>query len=432
MGAAPMRVWVETGPPHRPVETTIRLNPGHRINGRVVDEKKKPLEGVSVYFAHGNRWPTDGGSAKTDQDGRFRFDSLPDDSPFTFVKAGYSDLEGSKLPLDTDEVVTVVMLPAGVIRGKVLDAKTGKPIRAFNVRLNFSAKRQPGEPSNGLWSVLVDPGQDFQSEEGRFQLGDLVVGMPLQVSVAVPGYERAVAERVVAARPNEAGGEEYRLNPLDPAILRTYRGRLLDIQGRPIEGAQLRLIAARGRNAERRHDFPFNWSMIENGQLARQANVTRFLKAVSDSEGRFEFTGVPRSDEAELVWWGRGVSPGRSDHLERLSEKESGSIDIATPMPARIVGTLDAAAFVGATRVRVATRKGTNRMGIGFPEAAQELKPGQTSFEIGDLAPGEYSVSLMGPNEPSGPIPGGMISRPLATRRITLEAGESLHVDFRK
>src|SRR5262249_41618866 len=108
-GAAPKRVKVETGPPDKPVETRITLDAGHRIQGRVVDETGQPLEGVSVYFAHGNTAFSEGGKGTTDKDGRFAFDSLPPGSPFTFVNSGYSEIESRTLPLDTGEIVTVTM-----------------------------------------------------------------------------------------------------------------------------------------------------------------------------------------------------------------------------------------------------------------------------------------------------------------------------------
>ena len=54
------------------------------------------------------------------------FDSLPADCPFGFSRDGYSSIEDRHLPLDTDEDVAVVMVPAGVIDGRVLDARTGE------------------------------------------------------------------------------------------------------------------------------------------------------------------------------------------------------------------------------------------------------------------------------------------------------------------
>src|SRR5699024_8119562 len=133
--------------------------------------------------------------------------------------------------------------------------------------------------------------------------------------------------------------------------LRTYRGRLVDAQGRPVTGAQLRLFAANDRSAARRGQFPFNWQMIESGQLAQQANTVRFLEGASDSEGRFAFAGVPARGEVELAWWRKGIVPGRRDHLERLGDAERESLEIVTPAGARIIGAWKPEAFAKAARL---------------------------------------------------------------------------------
>jgi RNA polymerase sigma factor (sigma-70 family) len=420
-GSAPRRVKVEPGAPDRPAEVAIRLEPGHRIKGRVADEEGRPLAGVHVYFAGANHGSSDGGQATTDDRGRFAFDSLPADCPFAFSRRGYSGIEDRQLPLDTDDVVPVVMVPVGVIDGKVLDARTGKPISAFNVQITFSPRRQPGEPSNGLIARLTDPGQMFRSDAGRFKLGDLVVGMPLQVMVSARGYERQVTERVVVARPDGGRVEEFRLAPVDPAERRTYRGRLVDGRGNPVAAAQLRLIAARGRDPDRRRDFPFNWTMIRCGQLAQQSEVTRFLEAATDAQGRFAFTGVPRGDEVELAWWGKGIAPGRSDHLERLDEKAS--IEVAVPAPARIIVTVDRKAFVGAGQIQVT--------GDFIEEVDGGLKPGQTEIVLDDLAPDEYRVNLMGPDERVPGRPDELAARTLGSMDVTVGPGETKRVEFR-
>ncbi len=138
----------------------------------------------------------------------------------------------------------------------MLDATTDEPIRAFNVQITFSPKRQPGEPSTVLFSSFVNPGQNVHSNDGRFNLGNLVVGMPLQVMVSAEGYERHVTERVVVARPDDLRIKEFRLDPVDRAEQRTYHGRLVDARGNPVAAAQLRLFASRDRDQEQRQDFP--------------------------------------------------------------------------------------------------------------------------------------------------------------------------------
>ncbi|MEX0728969.1 MAG: carboxypeptidase-like regulatory domain-containing protein, partial [Planctomycetaceae bacterium] len=320
------RLKVVPGPADNPAEIAITMEPGHHIKGRVTDEGGQSLEGVGVSFADGNHPFSIGNRRVTDKEGRFEFDSLSADCPFSFFKAGYSQIENRQLPLDTDDVVAVKMIPSGIILGRVIDRTTGNPIPSFNVRIYYSPTRMPDDPKAALLADWVRPGQSFQSDEGQFQLGDLVAGMPLQLSIDVEGYETAVNERVVAKRSDEVGeGDEVRfeLDLIDPATLRKYSGRLVDANGKPVVGAQLRLIVARDRPKLDRTRFPFNWKMIESGQIAEQAKVLRFLRGETDEEGRFEFPPVPRMAEIELAWWGENILAGRSDHLETHDEEST-------------------------------------------------------------------------------------------------------------
>jgi hypothetical protein len=420
---APRRLNVEPGPADDPAEVKITLERGHRIVGRVTDERQKPLEGVSVYFANGNHPFSIGGKTTTDKGGRFELDSLPLDSPFTFNKNGYSEITNHQLPLDGDDVVEVEMITSGVVLGKVIDAATEKPIASFNVRITFSPKRQPNEPSPGLRSDLIDPGQAFQAQDGTFRLRDLVVGMPLQVMVDAEGYERGIVERAVVERPDEAEAIEFRLAAIDTALLHTYRGKLLNAKGKPVAGAQLRLIVARDRAPQRRQ-FPFNWEMIRSGQIRQMAQIVRFLEGKTDREGRFEFPRVPHDAEVELAWWGEKIASGRSDHLELLADEDREQIEIRLPKPARIVVTIDREAYPHAGYLSIVsndlTTEGRNL----------ELKRDQTSVEIDDLEPGRYAIFLATPFER---VPGqgaGLTNKQLASTKIDLEEGQTQEVEF--
>jgi hypothetical protein len=309
--------------------------------------------------------------------------------------------------------------------GRVLDARTGKPIRAFKVQVTFSPRSQPGDPSSGIRSDLIQPGQVYQSDEGRFKLGDLLVGMPFQVMVSADGYERRALERVVVARPDEATAEEFRLDPLDPASLRTYRGRLRDAEGKPVVGAQVRLIAARDRRPDRRADFPFNWTMIRSGQVAQQPNIVRFLEATTDARGIFQFPGIPRGIEVEVAFWNKGIAPGRADHLEQVAEGREGWFDITLPAPSRIAGTVDRATYSTAARVHLDGE-------IGLLDSDDiELKPGQSDFAFEDLPAGKYTVRLTTAFERDPNLPGNLTNRTLESRTATVAAGETAQVDFK-
>lgn len=421
-GFAPKRVKVEPTPDGKPTEVKIELEPGHRIKGRVVDDQGRPLQGVGVYYAHGNWGFSDGGRAETDDQGRFSFDTLPPETPFAFIKEGFSEIDGRQLPLDGEAEVTVEMTPAGVIAGRVLDAATGKPIPTFNVSVTFSPKRQPDEPSAGLRSDISDPGQVYQSDTGDFKLGDLVAGMPLQVMISANGYERAVSERVVAARPDKAQVTEFRLAQIDPTKLRTYRGRLLGANGQPAARVQLRLIATANRGVTGRQGYPFNWEMIRSGQLAQHANALRFVSSVTDAEGHFEFANVPRDAEVELAWWGEGIAPGREDHLERSGEEEP--IVIKLPAPASIAASFDRESFPDASRIAL--------YGSNYGSAERSLEPGQSESKFEGLAPGKYTVALTGPYERVPGTDGAIQAKALASKTVTVEAGEEVRVDLRK
>ena len=424
-GSAPKRMKVEPGPVDKPAEMTIAMELGHRVSGVVVDDKGHVLEGVVVYFADANHANSDGGQSKTDKQGRFTFDSLPPDCPFTFSKQGYSQIDDLKLALDGDEVARVEMIPSGVIAGKVVDAKTGKPVRTFNVRVTFSPKWRPNEPNGGLVATLSDPGQTCQSDEGLFVLGDLVATMPLQVMIAAEGYERHVAERIVAARSDAPGSEVFSLDPIDPATLRTYSGRLLDDKGKPIVGANVRLIAARDRNEQPRGAYPFNWQMITSGQIGQAAGVTRFLEGATDKQGKFAFAKIPKDDSVEIVWWIKGFPAGRADNLHLREDNEKQAIEITVPAPGRITGTVDRKAFGDVARVAVSPANGA----INFDEL--KLKPDQKDFEIGDLPAGEYHIILRGPWV-RDPGPGNALnSRTLATGKVTVDAGGTSRIEFR-
>jgi hypothetical protein len=423
-GFAPRRLAVRPGLPGQPAEVAITLEPGHRLRGRVVDELGHPIEGVWVYFAHGNRMFSEGGRGTTGADGRFAFDSLPAACPFSFHKPDYSTIEDRVLALDTGAEATVVMVPAGAIAGRVVDARTGEPVRAFNVQLRHSYTRQPGDPSGTLTSSLGDPGLACEASDGRFKVGNLTVGMPLQVTVSAGGYEHQVAERIVVSRSTGSAVSDFRLAPIDPAQLRTYAGRLLDTGRKPVTGAELRLIAYDPGATGAKDEMAFNWALIESGQLAWFPYVTRFLSATTDDQGRFRFSGVPRSAEVKLAWWGPGIPRGRAEHLERTAEAAAESIELSLPATARVHGAVNRTIYPGARMVTA------QRTGDDLDETESTLAAGQSSYDIGGLAPGEYWISVMGPLERLPGTDGLMTARPLASRKVTVRPGERLKVDF--
>lgn len=434
---SPRRFEFKPGPAARPAEVAISLDPGHRIKGRVINEAGKPIAGVQVYFAHGNQGDGIGfgGSATTDAQGRFHFDSMPADTPFTFVAEGYSQIPEIKLPLDGDQQVEVQMRSQGVIKGRVVDSATGKPVPRFTVRITHSLDHQPGDPTFGIRSTRVYPGEEFVSAKGEFLLKDLIVGVPLQVSVIADGFRRQAVRRVLAQSTSEAENVEFRLTAEDPDKLASIRGKLVNHKGQPVYGAELRLIVATdrpavgpGRQQFPRDAFPFNWQMIETGQIDQIANVLQFQRTTTAADGSFGFDRIPGDAEIELAYWGKGIPSGRQDHLETLSLKERASLEIKALAPARLTGTIDRKIFpeIGPIQLSASTPGGSAR----FFEV--KISADGKSFDVDDLPPGQYEVQIYSIAKRAPDNPGAFQQSVIATRPVTLKPGKIEKIELGK
>jgi len=422
-GFTPRMIDVTPGPANEPAEMTIVMEPGHRIKGRAVNEAGKPLKGIRVYFAEGNRGSGMyfGDSTITDAQGRFEFDSLPPDTPFTFVDENYAQLHHSKLPLDGDKEIAVTLKSPGMIKGRVIDKVTGKPVPRVNVSITFTPDRQPGDPDGGsILTHRTNPGEVFNSPQGQFLLKELMPGMPVQVSVTAPGYRRTVLRRVLAQPASEALPVDIQLTPEDPAKLLAIKGKIVNHQGQPVAGADLRLIAATERPANR-EDFPFNWQMIETNQVEQMANVLQVSRQTSKQDGSFLFENVPGDADIQLVYWAKGIPQGRMYGFEKMTAKERAEIQVKAIAPARIKGTIDRKVFAEFSSIRITApnRYWTAKMGADGK-----------SFVIEDLPPGQYDVQVDGPAMRS-PANANMIqTRLIGRRQVTVGEGNEERIDF--
>jgi hypothetical protein len=432
-GYAPQRVEFKPGPISKPAEVTVQLEPGHHIKGRVVNESGKPIAGAQVYFAHGNYHPgmDFGGSATTDDKGRFQFDSLPADTPFTVIADGYSQIPEIKLPLDGDQEVEVQMRSQGIIKGRVVDAATGKPVGRFTVRITTSEDRQPDEPAPGIRSTRVFPGEEFVSAKGEFVLKDLLVGEPLQVTVLAEGYGRQVVRRAVAQIASDAESLNIRMTALDPSKLLKVSGKLVNHRGQPAGGVEVRLIVATDRpdparpgpnnRVVKRDEFPFNWQTIETGQIEQIANVLQFQRQTTAADGKFLFERVPSGAEIELAYWGKGVPDGRVDHVEKMPAKERTSLTIKAPAPGRIVATIDKKVFSEYGSIQLS---GPNRFCQATPSVDAK------SFIFDDLPAGKYEVQIYGKPMRVENQPGAFTQKVIGRVSVKVDEGREEKVEL--
>ena len=300
--------------------------------------------------------------------------------------------------LAKQELDPVVLLPEGVIRGKVVDKSTGKPLNSFRAYYTWSKVKLPGDP-RGSMSMASHRGDLFSNAEGQFEFDGFSNGMPLQVTIEAEGYRKCVVDRVMALARDEAKLETFRIEPIDTAKLMTISGRIVDSDNKGISGVEVRLICsderierdpAKHAHSRDRDAFPYNWEMIFSNQIAEDSRVLQFLETTTDAKGEFSFSNVQSAKDIEIVCWNDDVVRTRRPHIEGLSETRQQSVTIVATQSGTVRGSIDMRANPYARpRIQV----GEVRYG------GKILNEGKL-FEIRGVPAGEHEVLISGDPKP--------------------------------
>jgi beta-lactamase regulating signal transducer with metallopeptidase domain/protocatechuate 3,4-dioxygenase beta subunit len=426
-GFAPQLVTVKPGTAENPGIANVTLTPGHKLRGRIVNGLGQPIKQADVSV-RSEVYPTRMGEwTSTDDDGRFAYDSLPDDARFSISMAGFMSRERQRLALDGDDPVTVTLERPAAIPGIVVDAKSGQPLQQFRVRVGFCRSPQPGDPDgDGIPSQWANPGLTFSSGDGRFVVGPLINRLPLALVVEADGYERALVARAVAAQEGKAEPVRMSMKHLEPSEDFTLKGQLLNYAGKPVQGAQLRLIVS-SEQPTGANDNKYNWALINSGQLGQKEYVEQYLSYVTNAEGQYEFRNIRPDKYLQLLFWGDGVPRGRSLAFDETRPGKTDPVTIKLPQPATVRGTIDRTKLADAGSMQLNTDRES------FLNFEKELTPDQSTFEFHDLPPGKYSLAVVGK-----PVRftenGNTFFRyaPLVRETIELQPGENKEVNFKE
>jgi RNA polymerase sigma factor (sigma-70 family) len=169
----------------------LALSPSKRVEGVVRDKVTgRPIAGIEItaaVHAENGEIPAPGVEAKTDAEGRYRLDGLPKATAYRlFAKPGKGQPYTNatfKAPADSPALEPVAFdfaLRRGVVvRGRVTDKATGRPISGMAIYYTF-----PDNPSVGEFPGFSGSPPQYANfdEDGRYEL------------VALPGHGLIVVE----------------------------------------------------------------------------------------------------------------------------------------------------------------------------------------------------------------------------------------------
>lgn len=378
----------------RVVEKGERDSGTYRIIGRVVDSKGQGLSGVEIRFFKERKEivfedlediPDMKEEAseviKSRQDGEFYFEKLTKPefgllefagSPRFLIKSmGMPSFEDNKRLLDLGDI----QLKDGlVIRGQVLDPEgVGIPGAIVNcekqVVVNPVKKFRVKFGKNLDWNDLVVP-TDFSFVVGRTrvvsdELGNFVIGHlepgNYELSATLKNY-RASERKIVQLIKGEGSKQTLRLRDLV-----TFQVTVRDHQGRALEGASVRL----------------------RDRLGSTSTSTVRPKSLSNKRGQVSYERL--SFDSGLLTIEKSGYSKVFDSIQFSSEAWQGKTYVLWP-EVTVIGKV----LSNKTGKGLAARISMVLKGEGTGLSFEGLTDDSGAFRIGELAPGLYSITVVG------------------------------------
>lgn len=343
------------------------LAAGAGISGLVRDTQGAPVVGADVGV-----FGESGGlrQATSELDGSFRLDGLPADKPvmLTAMAPGYGMTQRSVTP--PAEALVVTLKTAGVLRGRVEDADTKRPVTDFSV--GYSAPRMGGM----TFRMGGNTERSFQSADGSFELPDVNPGK-WTVRATAAGYRGA-----------EVGGVEVGEGEAREGIVLSLK------KGGTLSG---RVLDPRRGTGVANADVSWQESAPDGPNRAAAAMIARLSGSNSatatDADGRFRFEGLP---EGKVT-----ITASHPDFLDGSKDVASDTeqVDITLSIGGSIAGMVvgrDGRAPAAGAEVfldPLGESSGGWMGGAGEPSRADAAG----NFLFGHLRPGRYRVRAEAP-----------------------------------
>jgi thiol-disulfide isomerase/thioredoxin len=371
----------------------FHLEAGKTMKGKVVDADGKPVEGVTLYADtwRGNR--TLGNRLTTRSDGSFEWKGAPADAVMMdIMKIGYADLRGHAMTASDQELLVTLNKPL-VVRGRVVDAETGKPVESFKV----------------VKGIAFDDNRiHWQRREGRDEVSPKSDGtFEFEQSYPYPGY----AVRVEADGYTPGDSRIFRLSERNVELSfklekgKPVEGVVRKPDGSPAAGAQI-AVATKDQGA-----------YVVNGTTFHdQGNV----KLTADAQGKYKLP-VLTGDYALVAIQDAGYGELQSGNIAR------DGTDVKLQAWGKVDGTITVGTKPGAGS-ELSLFHMDERYDANAPRIHHQIESradGEGRFTFERVRPGKVSVSRTVRRAMSA---SSWMNGPTHTARAEVKSGETTTV----
>jgi len=380
----------------------IQLSDPLPLYGKIVDKQGNPVPGVSIsireYKGVSNlaNWQD---RVSSDSEGKFVIPNAPPTGTVILdVFAEQVPNTHPELEVGQEEEYVIEVDRVGRVYGKVVDDKTGEPVKRFNVKLTFS--KNGSKPGWGYLATWNREGHNFDSSEGFFDTGreKIPIGAEYSITVYTDGFDPLTIDPVIVQPiSNDPNRTEFRLKPAT-----AIAGKVVDSNSTPIAGARIRILSD---NTDFEH-----WD-------DRDTTVT-------NPKGEFILSGVG-SQERCIYITAETFAPyiGSSVNLPKNSE---GTIQITLDLGAEVFGKVVDANGQGIADARVSVHIFSEQLREFLRSPRPNLRQTTTDvdgyYEFFDLPAGSVAISV------NSSTANGNLN--IAQKKISLKTGQGVELNF--
>jgi len=350
-GFAPNAGFTSVGSANSTGRIDVVLHAGIAVSGHVVDESGKPVGKARVSSAGVWNLGSSNEPVTTGTDGAFALVLAAGTHTLVAVDAEHAPTRSTPVVVTAKPVdgVTIAMKAGGHLTGRVVDAKH-QPVAFATVRTAGKANDMGSVPRR----------QTTSNKDGTFELRGLA-----RTKLDIRAESDTTASKIIAV--DLAATADKKDVELVLDVAGTIAGVVIDDKGQPVAEVQV-------------SSSPDVWGGGDADTIA----LAGFSTATTDGAGAFTIHGLP--DGPYKLHAARHSSQGRENFSDGTSAKTGDSnVKITLASPGSIKGVIAKTDGTPPTiaSVRVGFRAGT-------PASAGV-------FEMDDLEPGSYDVTLHGP-----------------------------------